>query len=194
MSQSVTSLDDLLVYDEPEETERPVRRQRTGLGWWVRALLGAAALTTVTVVGLRLFGMALPVVGVAAGWLALILLGRTTRRLAPAPPGRRRSRRTDDSDYPWRSRDAITSAVHRWESRLSWAEGERDRLARAVLPHLRELVDERLRQRHGISRETDPQRARTVLGEPLWTFLTDPPRRSPGPRDYATLLAELEKR
>ncbi len=36
---------------------------------------------------------------------------------------------------------------------------------RIVLPRLADLIDERLRQRHGFTAKADPERARAVLGE-----------------------------
>ncbi|WP_460913745.1 hypothetical protein [Plantactinospora veratri] len=58
---------------------------------------------------------------------------------------------------------------------------------------LAELVDELLRQRHGVTRASDPERARGLLGEPLWNFLDTPPKRTPAPRDLAAIVAQLEK-
>ena len=36
-------------------------------------------------------------------------------------------------------------------------------------------------------------RARALLGEPLWTLLDTPPRRTPSPRQLAAIVAQLEK-
>jgi hypothetical protein len=56
-----------------------------------------------------------------------------------------------------------------------------------------ELTDERLRLRHGITRASDPRRARELLGEPLWQLLGDPGRRPPKARDLATHVETLER-
>jgi hypothetical protein len=55
------------------------------------------------------------------------------------------------------------------------------------------VVDERLRQRHGVDRAADPMRAKVVLGDPLWTFLTVPSRRPPQPRELEQIVTALEK-
>jgi hypothetical protein len=58
---------------------------------------------------------------------------------------------------------------------------------------LGELADERLRIHHGITRASDPRRARALLGEPLWLALADPGRRPPRQRDLAAYVETLER-
>ena len=59
---------------------------------------------------------------------------------------------------------------------------------------LAELTDERLRLRHGITRASDPRRARELLGEPLWQLLAEPGRRrAEGPRAVETYVDALER-
>jgi len=62
-----------------------------------------------------------------------------------------------------------------------------------VLPVLAELTDERLRLRHGLTRATDPRRARELIGEPLWLALSEPGRRPPKRTDLATFVEALER-
>lgn len=192
------SIDDLLRHEEhpAQHPPRPTRWQ-TGAGWWTKTSLQAAALAAVTVAGLRLFTIGVPWLAVFAGYFALFLLRRVTARLASAPPPRIRAHRShntnDQSLYAWDTRDALRGAIRRWEIKLSWSQGERDRFASGVLPALRELVDERLRQRHGYTRATDPDRARDLLGEHLWSFLDTPAHRPPSPREIAAVVAEMEK-
>ncbi|MGI5212162.1 hypothetical protein [Plantactinospora sp. CA-290183] len=191
---SSASIDDLLRHDE--EPAGPVRR-RGALRRWLPAVFGAAALAAAVVLGLRMVGVGVSAPAVFAGFLALILLRRVTARLAPPPPVRIRlpggTRDSDEADYNWAARDALGSAVNRWETKLAWSQGEPERFARGVLPMLGDLADERLRQRHGITRASDPARARKLLGEPLWALLAAPPKRTPAPRDLAALVAPLEK-
>jgi hypothetical protein len=66
------------------------------------------------------------------------------------------------------------------------------RFARTVGAPIGELVDERLRQRHGITRETDPARAQAIVGENLWALL-GPQRRLPSAREVAAAVAELDR-
>ncbi|MEH1015354.1 hypothetical protein V6U90_19845 [Micromonospora sp. CPCC 206060] len=196
MSQSSASIDDLLQHEEEPAGDDPGRRERTGLGGWLRTAASAGALTAVTIVGMRLFGVALPVVAVLAGWLALLLLRRVTGPLVPPPPGRRRSYSgsADDGRYRFSGDDALSRAVARWERRLTWSQGEPDRFQRSVLTALGELADDRLRQRHGLDRRSDPTRARDLLGADVWALLTSTTtRHTPSPRDLAAVIARLEK-
>jgi len=58
---------------------------------------------------------------------------------------------------------------------------------------LAELTDERLRLKHGITRSSDPRRARELVGEPLWEFLDQPSRRALKPRELSTYVEALER-
>lgn len=187
------SIFDLLEHEE--EPTRKAARERTGAGWWVRSALIAATLTAVTVFALRLFAVGVSWPAVFAGFFALLLLRRLTAGVAPPPPPRanaHRSHGTDEGLYHWGGQDALRGAVNRWERMLAGAQNDGGLFARTVLPPLGELVDERLRQRHGLTRASDPARARALLGDPLWEFLTNPAKRSPTPRDCAAIVAKLE--
>ncbi|MEE6305952.1 hypothetical protein V1634_03780 [Plantactinospora veratri] len=196
MSGSSASIFDLLQHEE--EQQPAVTRRRAGVTGWLRLVLAAAGLAAAVVLGLRMVGVGVSAAAVFAGFLALLLLRRLTRALAPPPPVQVRLRRPadhgeEDGNYDWTVRDALGSSVNRWENKLTWSQGEPDRFSRAVLPVLAELVDELLRQRHGVTRASDPERARGLLGEPLWNFLDTPPKRTPAPRDLAAIVAQLEK-
>ena len=75
--------------------------------------------------------------------------------------------------------------------RLSDALDEQDPGSGAAM--LAELADERLRLRHGITRESDPRRARELLGDPLWAALHDRGRRSAKARELETYVDALER-
>ncbi|HEV7708461.1 MAG TPA: hypothetical protein VGP16_09735, partial [Asanoa sp.] len=77
--------------------------------------------------------------------------------------------------------------------RLLHRAGSDNGSARAVQRTLADLVDERLRQKHGLTRAGDPERARTLLGEQLWAFLATPPTRNLAPRDAAAYIQSLER-
>ncbi|HEX5595858.1 MAG TPA: hypothetical protein VFX61_07560 [Micromonosporaceae bacterium] len=186
------SIDDLLRYEE--EPARDRRKGPAGPGDWLRLLLTAAALAAVTLLGLRLLGIAVSPVVVFAGFVALLILRRLAAWVAPPPPARAgRNRVVEDGFHPGGGADGLQAAVHRWQRRLRRAQKEPDRFTRGVQPVLADLVDERLRQRHGCTRASDPARAAELLGEPLWTLLAAPPTRPPGPRQYAAILAKLEQ-
>ncbi|GAB3219772.1 hypothetical protein GCM10027447_03220 [Glycomyces halotolerans] len=65
--------------------------------------------------------------------------------------------------------------VNRWEDRLIFAETKPGRFEESTAKKaLVELVEERLRLRHGISLHGEPGRCRELLGENTYEFLTRP--------------------
>ncbi|NJP35353.1 hypothetical protein [Micromonospora thermarum] len=189
---SSTSIDDLLSAEE----DRPPRRPRSGgrAGQVLRTLVAVAAVVVVLVAGLRAVGLRVSLLVLVAGVVALFTVRRIVAALAPPPPPGPAARRAEtDEGRAMPTGDALRTAINGWERPLDWASGNRERFAERILPRLGELADERLRQRHGLTRETDPARARALLGDPLWTFLAAPSRRPPSPRDLAAIVAELEK-
>jgi len=190
MTDDSTSIDELLRFEEEPPT-RP-RRRASGLGWWIRTVVVAGALTAVTVFGLRLVGFQISILAIAAAWCALLVLRRVTGSLAPDPPPRTGRRATvEDGSYDFTDRDALRTAVARWERVLQRA-GSDAGSSRAIHRTLVEIADERLRQRHSVTRHGDPTRARTLLGEPLWRYLSTPPTRLT-PRDAAAIVQQLER-
>lgn len=187
-------IDDLLDFgDEP--AAEPVR-QRSRSGWLLRDALLCLAATAATVAALRVAGIAVSVLLVAAGFVALRALHLLLSEVAPPPLPKAAERRRvaeEDGLYRWTGTDGLRGAVRRWENRLDWSQTEAGRFSRNVLPVLAELADERLRQHHGITRASDPRRARELLGEPLWQLLAEPDRRPPKAREWAAHVAALEK-
>ncbi|MEU4772307.1 hypothetical protein [Micromonospora sp. NPDC023644] len=192
---SSTSIDDLLSFEE--ERPAPAERSRGGrAGQVLRTLAGVAAVVVVLVAGLRVVGLRVSLPVLVAGVVALFLVRRVVAALAPPPPPRSGGRgpaADDDGTWNWGARDALRAAINGWERPLDWAGRDRKRFAERILPRIGELADERLRQRHGLTRESDPERARALLGDRLWAFLSTPSRRPPSPRDLAAIVAELEK-
>ncbi|MEH0980724.1 hypothetical protein [Micromonospora sp. CPCC 205556] len=190
-----TGLDDLFSFEEeaPPRTGRERgRRPRAAL----RTVVVAAAVTAVVLAGLRAVGLQVSIWIVVAGVLAVLAVRRVTAALSPPPPprgGYRAPAGEEPGSYNWGARDALRAAINGWEVPLDWSATRPERFSKVVLPRLAELADERLRQRHGLTRESDPARARALLGDRLWTFLDTPPRRTPSPRDLAAIVAELEK-
>lgn len=80
------------------------------------------------------------------------------------------------------------------EYRLSWGAGDPGRFDDRVRPTLVRLADERLRQRRGIDRARDPERARQIVGERLWTLMTPAARTTRRPRapEVAEFIAAIE--
>ncbi|WP_410809776.1 hypothetical protein [Micromonospora sp. 067-2] len=190
-----TSIDDLLAFDEEPAPSGP-RPRRGGAGLVLRSLAIAAALVAVLVAVLRAVGLKVSLPVLIAGVLAVLVVRRVTALLAPPPPprsGGRVARGEEDGSYNWGARDALRTAINRWELPLDWSTTHPERFSRVILPRIAELADERMRLEHGVTRESDPARARVLLGDRLWTFLESPPRRPPSPRDLAVIVAELEK-
>lgn len=88
--------------------------------------------------------------------------------------------------------DGVVEAVGRWDRRLGWGEMDGPRFAHTVGRALGELVDERLRQRYGVTRATDPDRSRALLGERVWRLL-GPLERAPTTREVRAALDDLER-
>lgn len=177
---------------EPEpEPEKPPSRA----AWLLRNGLLVAVATTVTVAGLRIAGTRVSILIVVAAFIALRLLMLAVAEVAPPPAGRAAGRRggADSGDHTWAGADSLRAAVRRWELRLDWSQSDADRFSRNVLPVIGELTDERLRLRHGITRASDPRRARELIGEPLWQLLDDPGGRPPKRADLETYVQALER-
>ncbi|MBQ0976532.1 hypothetical protein [Micromonospora sp. M61] len=192
---SSTSIDDLLAFEEEAAPAGPQAR-RSRIRPVLRSLAWAAAVVAVLLVGLRAVGLQVSLPVLIAGVLAVLAVRRVTALLAPPPPPPAASRNVsgeEDGSYNWGARDALRSAINRWEWPLDWSNTRPERFSGVVLPRIGELADERMRLKHGVTRESDPARARALLGDRLWTFLETPPRRTPSPRDLAVIVAELEK-
>jgi hypothetical protein len=148
-------------------------------------------------------------------FLALVSLRRALRRIVPTklvvgappavqdavaptgPPVRPAAPGEPPPDEPAPpvgvAADGLQLALSRWQSRLSWSQKEPDRFASTVRPRFADIADERLRQRHGITRTGDPRRARELMGERLWAFLYAPPARPPNPRELAAVVEDMER-
>ena len=183
--------------DEPPAAE-PVAEQerpRSRAAWLIRNALLVAVATVVTVAGLRIAGTRVNILIVVAAFAALRLLMLAVAEVAPPPLGRAAARRAaeEPGGYRWAGTDSLRAAVRRWEQRLEWSQSDADRFSRNVLPGLAELTDERLRLRHGITRASDPRRARELIGEPLWQMLGDPGRRPPKRQELVNFVEALER-
>ncbi|GAA1816271.1 hypothetical protein HC028_10200 [Planosporangium flavigriseum] len=138
-------------------------------------------------------GFKIPYILLFAMSFALLILWRALRVVeAPrlsvgAPP--RPAARID----PTQVADGMQLALGRWETRLSWSEQDPQRFIADVRPRLADIADERLRQRHGVTRADDPWRARELMGERLWTFLFAPLASAPNPRELAAVVDDMEK-
>lgn len=141
----------------------------------------------------------------ASGWRApyllvtgvLLALGVTARIVFAAYAPREAVPDADEAEpAEWgyqSSHDRPYDGIRRWISRLSHVDIDRTSFPRVAQPAIVALIDERLRLRHGVDRQRDPRRARQLLGEPLWTFVTQPMTKSPKPAAMAALAEQIEK-
>jgi hypothetical protein len=196
----MTTLDDLLGYDEADrEPEPPVRAGADATWWWLLKTVLLAAVVAVPVWGiLRMMGLEVPyplllVMGVVGRALRSLLRFIAPRPL-PLTLTRPSGELVSEDQAAGGAKDGLELAAGRWDNRLSWAKGHGDKgqFARTVQPKLVEIVDERLWLRHSVSRVSDPTRARTLLGEQLWQFVTQPVQKNMSPRDLAGLIALME--
>lgn len=190
-------LDELLRYEDDEPVSHRLPRRPSSFRWLVKPVLIAGIGSVVGVLLARLVGLAIPYPLVFMLLLAAQLLYRTIKWIAPAPVPSTllrdvTPRRADPADLP---ADGLYLATTRWDTRLAWVRLQHDpeQFGRTVQPRLVQLVDERLRLRHGIIREREPERARRLVGDPLWTFLTRPVHQNVSPRELAELITMMEK-
>ncbi|HLU32665.1 MAG TPA: hypothetical protein VKZ74_01400 [Natronosporangium sp.] len=185
----MTSLDDLLS-QEQEDGRRPSRPAGEVARWLLRTGLLAAAVAAALVLVLRVLGYGLSFPVAMATSFALLGLRALVAGLGPPPPAEVAP--LPPAEPPPLRPDHLAAAVRTWQIRLSWGRAGIRPFTRTS-PWLAELVDERLRQRHGFTRASDPARARTLLSDKLWSYLADPDARTPSPRDLAGFLIEMER-
>jgi hypothetical protein len=186
-------LDELFgVPQQPEPVaEVPVaEKPRSRLPRLAGEALLIAVTTVVIVAGLRAASVRIPLILIIAALIGLRAIMWAASRTAPPPVPRTRSRASSESA---RAADTLRASVRRWERNLDQAHSDPELYARNVLPVLAELTDERLRLKHGITRASDPGRARELLGEESWSTLADPRRRGLRARDIETLVNALER-
>jgi phage shock protein PspC (stress-responsive transcriptional regulator) len=195
----MTSLDDLLTYDEPEP-ERPTRSGSDALWWWLLKSSGIAAVVAGVAYGIaRLAGYSVPYLLLFMVVLCVIVLYGLVNWIRPRPlPAtlvRASAELVSEDQETSRGQDGLYLATARWDTRLAWVRLQNDKgqFARTVQPMLIGIIDERLRQRHGVLRPADPRRARALMGEQLWAFVTVPLTKNPTPREVAGVIALMEE-
>ena len=164
---------------------RPPRRliRETALVALVGAGLGGAGWASVDVASYRIplaFCLAVGL-ALAASWR---LVGALRPEPEPSAPGQE-DVEPESGGFP---------ELYLLEHRLSWGSVDPERFELRVRPQLVQLTEERLRQRHGIDPWRQPDRARGIVGEPLWLLMTGPPTlRAPTPSQLADLVTQLER-
>ena len=145
------------------------------------ALSGAALWAASYAANFRAAPALCAVVGLAVG-----LSWRLARQVVPPPEPL-------PVTAPYESRDEGLLPLTSLESRLSWGATDPDRFRDRVRPELITLAGDLLRTRRGIDLRTEPDRARSILGEPLWQLITRTPTRSPSRAELSRLVDALER-
>ena len=173
---ATAGLDDL--FEDEDEQVGTVRARRP---WLLRAVLPAFAVTAVAYTVSHALGVAPPLLLIVA-----LVTGGFLVREATVRSREPRSRRVRDAVRPrLHSRtpngaasgggpaaaDGVLTAVATWDRRLERARAAPRHAAALLVTDLGELADERLRQRHGLTRGSDSARARVVLGDAVWSVL-----------------------
>jgi hypothetical protein len=195
--EDLATIDELLAADADVEAEADAAGPGRG-ATLARRLLWSAVVAAICAAALYIvllpLGFKVPYPLLFSGFFALVGLRRALREVA-APVLRlgampaARDTRIDPTEVP----DGVQLALDRWKARLSLIERDPSRFMSNVRPRLAEIVDERLRQRHGVIRVSDPRRARELMGERLWMFLFSPLARAPNPGELAAVVDDMEK-
>ncbi|MBN1172487.1 MAG: hypothetical protein JXA67_09980 [Micromonosporaceae bacterium] len=182
----------------------PVARQgirSPGARWLLGRLFLAGAGSAVIYSSLYFLGLVIPfalilVVVFVAAWLKHLLGWVAAPPLPPQITGRGiRPLAADAGDAPLPAeddRDGVAVAVGEWAGRLAVSGGGASGRS-TIVASLGDLADERLRLRHGITRASDPQRAREMMGEHLWRMLHNPSAGGPTPRDMEVFIQRIEE-
>jgi hypothetical protein len=192
-------LDDLLTAGVPVPPSRLVRPERP---WVLGAVLTAFLTSAVVYILLSAVGVPppYPLVLAACGGAVLVrhaawmVREPTWLRVGDLVRPPRRPRRLEPGVIG--GDDGMAVAVRRWSRLLELGDAkavaDSGRFGRTVGARIGELIDERLRQRYGITRASDPDRARAIVGEDLWRLLGSH-RRSVSYREIVSATADLER-
>jgi hypothetical protein len=204
MAEPNVGLDELFEAAPAPRDKTPARA--FGPRWWLRRMIAALFISAGIFVVLFVIRVGLPFLLIVVTALAVMVLHGALGQVHedPLPPevtGQGLQVTVDDHlhgpleglRHSVAPTDGVRFAINRWDDRLSWGERDGGRFATIVLPRLADLIDERLRQRHGFTAKADPQRARVILGEDVWQFMTQPTARAASPRDVASIIAKVEE-
>ena len=189
-------LEHLLHHEEPEPVRVADPRNES---WIPRAGLSAFLSSAVAYTLFHILGLAPPyplILGVCIGGVLVrraVAFAREprshTRNVIRAP----KPARAIGSGGWFTSDDGMAEAIRRWDRRLEWGSTAPERFNHTITGRLAELVDERLRQRHGITLAGDPRRAHALVGDEVWRLITGPAARVPSPRDVYQLVQRMER-
>jgi hypothetical protein len=188
-------LDDLLRFDDAGP---PVPRPTGPQPWLLRSALTAFAASAVVYTAFHIVNLAPGYPLILAVCLGAVLIRQATR-VTREPEWRRtrdavrrKAERRIESGGWYEGGDGMVEAVRRWHRRLEWGSSGPERFDATLALRLGELADERLRLRHSLTREADPARARSLLGDDVWALLHGQHSRVPTNREIAAVMRRLE--
>jgi hypothetical protein len=157
---------------------------------WMTGAVAGAALATLIFPGHRTLTLAAGVMAVLA--ILLVEMGRVAYRL------------TNERSSPWARVRHVLELVERRpedleriERRLGWGRYAQGDFNYRVRPLLRRLVAHRLRERHRIDVEAEPDGARPLVSDELWdlVIVKEPPESERVIRtdDIARMVDEIEE-
>jgi hypothetical protein len=169
----------------------PAMRDRPGQ-WARRALLwaaGAGAMASAVLYLLLAFHTyRVPYPQLWATTTAALLIPWTLLNLGGASPAG-----PEPEPAPAERRPRPFALADRWALRLSVTSGDVEWFSRVVRARLVTLTAQRLRLHHGVRLTDEPERARAVLPEDLYEFLTAPLTRTPTPPELDRLITRIEE-
>ena len=199
----MVGLDELFEHAPPAR-EKPKAAVFTSR-WWLRTGFIAVGLAAALFVVLYVVRLLIPFPLIVVTMLAILALRAALTLVADEPLPTEVTGagiepvKSDEFDRPLAglrysvdATDGLRFAISRWDDRLVWGDRDASRFASIVVPRIGELIDERLRQKHGITRASNPARARELLGDEAWAFLHAPLSHGYGPRDVASIVAKVE--
>lgn len=185
----MTRLDDLLSYEDDHERRSPIRSAVLRMAFAVLVIVTVSWMIWRAV---ERFGLGLPYVLVLALLVAIYGLTKALAWIKPSPlPATLHTDVRVDRDAP-ADGDGVRDAVRKWAGKLTYAHDDPRHVARMIQPEMVAIIEERVRLRYGVTRATDPDRVRELVGPVLWTFMTEPVTRRIPANQLAALVAEME--
>jgi hypothetical protein len=154
-------------------------------------LLAAAFCAGVVWAMVFMVGYEVPYPLVFMTFLAIVITWGLSLELRPPPAIQPLE---GDGEPELMAADQPFAEAKRWVSRLEWVRRDPTQFQRIIRPAIGALADEKLRQRHGITRASHPARAAELFGPRLTHFL-DPSklRRALDPAELLAVVKELEE-